>query len=455
MADKKPIGVTNEDWAKTPLAVRSLLSQMLNQRQQQSSHPHNSSPPGTLPPTRSGTVASPPSTWPIDGSPSTGHLLVVDDNELNRDMLSRRLGREGHSVEVAANGRKALEMLQTGDFDLVLLDIMMPEMNGYEVLAQMKADIALSYIPVIMITAVDQIESMARCIELGAEDYLPKPFDPVVLKARVNASLEKKWLRDQQAAYMRQLDLENQRKSEELEQARRIQLSMLPAKPPDLPYLDIAARQVTASEVGGDYYDFFSYDNDHLRLAIGDATGHGVASGLMVSMTKASLLGADKTDLLTLLHEINSTLNKVNLGPQLNMALLLLEFFPRDNDGVSARVSGGGMPPLYILRTTGITDEIVISGLPLGITDEALYKQIEFDLNPDDVLLLTSDGLPERFNAAREFLGFKRLAAALATIDTIPMTASEILECVATISDEWSQNYPLHDDMTLVVVKIK
>ena len=113
-------------------------------------------------------------------------LLVVDDNEDNRYTLTRRLKRQGYdNVAVAANGREALEVLAEGAFDLVLLDIMMPGVNGYEVLERMKADDRLRDVPVIMISALDEIDSVVKCIELGAEDYLPKPFNPVLLGARV------------------------------------------------------------------------------------------------------------------------------------------------------------------------------------------------------------------------------------------------------------------------------
>lgn len=126
-------------------------------------------------------------------------LLVVDDNEMNRDMLSRRLERQGYTVTAVENGRQALEMLVLSEaegakahtFDLVLLDIMMPEMNGYQVLERMKADITLQHIPVIMTSALDDSEGVARCIDMGAEDYLLKPFDMVLVKARVSACLEK------------------------------------------------------------------------------------------------------------------------------------------------------------------------------------------------------------------------------------------------------------------------
>jgi adenylate cyclase len=131
-------------------------------------------------------------------NPSEAALLVVDDIEDNRYTLTRRLSREGYTnVTTAANGREALELLQEKPIDLVLLDIMMPEMNGYEVLERLKADPDLRHIPIIMISAVDEIESVIRCIELGAEDYLSKPFNPTLLRARVGASLERKRLHDQ------------------------------------------------------------------------------------------------------------------------------------------------------------------------------------------------------------------------------------------------------------------
>jgi CheY-like chemotaxis protein len=133
-------------------------------------------------------------------------LLIVDDNEINRDVLARHLGRQGYTTAATENGRKALEMVRTQKFDLLLLDIMMPELNGYEVLRLLKADSHLRDIPVIMISALDDMDSIVRCIKLGAEDYLPKPFDPVLLRARIGASLEKKRLRDQEIEYLHNVD---------------------------------------------------------------------------------------------------------------------------------------------------------------------------------------------------------------------------------------------------------
>lgn len=450
MSDQKPANINDEDWKQTPASVRAYIDQALNhlkqiERQEQQDKEDT------------GRKASFLHNLPVpEDEGLTGYLLIVDDNEMNRDMLSRRLKRQGHQVEVAENGQQALNLIKSHNFDLIFLDIMMPQMNGYQVLEHLKADSTLPYIPVIMISAVDEIESIVRCIELGAEDYLPKPFNPVLLKARLGASLEKKRLRDRQEAYLRQLNIENRRKSEELEQARRIQRAMLPNSAPSVPYLEIAAYQETASEVGGDYYDFFWQAEGKLVIGIGDATGHGVGSGLMVSMTKASLLATNETDLRVIAERLNTILNKVDLGIQLNMALLLVEISEVRPDGaIGVKACGGGMPPLYVFRAGGSIEEVLVAGLPLGITNEAGYPPVEFQLYSGDVLLLMSDGLLEMFNHNREFLSFDRLTAGLKQLQPAGLTATEVLQAVANIGHTWAKGHPLYDDVTLVVLRVK
>lgn len=150
-----------------------------------------------------------------------GRLLVVDDNKLNRDVLKGRLQRHGHAVEVAEGGEQALGMLAEQQFDLLLLDIMMPGTNGLQVLERLKSDDRLRVIPVVVISALREMDSIVRCIELGAEDYLPKPCDPVLLRARVETCLEQKRLRDQEQAYLEQLRAER-------EKSERLLLNVLP-----------------------------------------------------------------------------------------------------------------------------------------------------------------------------------------------------------------------------------
>ena len=149
---------------------------------------------------------------------STGTVLVVDDNEMNRDMLVRRLKPLGYEVSVARDGGEAMDMLLQSPYDLVLLDIMMPIKDGFEVLQEMKAHNDLSIIPVIMITALDDTSSAARCIQLGAEDYLTKPFDPILLKARVSSCLERKHLYDQERHYRGQIEQYNNELEDRVQQ---------------------------------------------------------------------------------------------------------------------------------------------------------------------------------------------------------------------------------------------
>lgn len=168
--------------------------------------------PLTVPPSRQIARVKTPSNEP-------GRMLVVDDNEQNRDVLARRLGKLGHEVTMAESGGDALALLMAEEFDVVLLDIMMPDMDGYEVLAAMKADTRLRHVPVIMISALDDMESIVRCIEMGAEDYLPKPFNPILLRARVGSSLRQKRLRDREIEFAVELQ-ENYRHLQQLEQLR-------------------------------------------------------------------------------------------------------------------------------------------------------------------------------------------------------------------------------------------
>jgi adenylate cyclase len=208
------------------------------------------------------------------------NVLVVDDNEMNRDVLNRRLSREGYEVQTAENGRLALELLAANpeSIDLILLDIMMPEMNGYQALEVLKADDTLKHIPVIMITAVDEIDSVVRCIEMGAEDYLHKPFNPVLLQARIGASLEKKQMRDREQAYIRDLELER-------EKSDRLLLNILPGP--------IAAR---LKETEGTLADHFT-----------DVT---VLFADIVDFTRLSA-GMHPTKVVNLLNEIFSEFDRL------------------------------------------------------------------------------------------------------------------------------------------------
>ncbi len=212
-------------------------------------------------------------------------LLVVDDNETNRDLLSRRLRRQGYTVAIAENGRQALDLLYEQPFDLVLLDIMMPELDGYQVLEMLKADPALRHIPVIMISAIDDIESVVRCIKLGAQDYLFKPFNPVLLQARVSASLEQKRLHDQEAEYLARIEKEKERSEKLLNVVIPIGVRLPAEKDFNrlLEQIILEAQSLCNADAGTLYLrtednqlKFVIMRNDSLRLAQGGTTGQEI-----------------------------------------------------------------------------------------------------------------------------------------------------------------------------------
>ena len=158
---------------------------------------------------------------------STGNILVVDDIENNRDLLSRLLCQEGYNVATASDGKQALQMVTTGDYDLILLDFLMPELNGYQVLQRLKDEPQWQKIPVIMISALDEVDNVVTCIEIGAEDYLTKPFNSVLLKTKIGASLEKKRLRDREQQYLQQVEEYSQKLNKEIEISRKSQQKFL------------------------------------------------------------------------------------------------------------------------------------------------------------------------------------------------------------------------------------
>lgn len=350
------------------------------------------------------------------GGAERGAILVVDDNANNREMLSRRLARDGHgSVVTAVDGREALKLLASQRFDLVLLDIMMPEINGYEVLQSLKADPKRRDIPVIMISAVDEMESAIRCIELGAEDYLPKPFNPTLLRARVGASLEKKRLRD---ALMRHVE----RMEHELETARAIQLSMVPtdfpSPTPERP-LELYATLKPAYEVGGDLYDFLWVDESRLCLVVADVSNKGAPAALFMARAKAvvRLLAAE------LAHKAAEELFAAELVARANEELC------QDNPHamfatlvlcvVDARTGGAtwctaGHEPPYLITPAGAVIQLAgCCNMPVGI-DPAFTRQVKnAQLSRGSVLFAFTDGITEAMNGDKEMFGTVRLKAAL------------------------------------------
>ncbi|MFZ0390037.1 MAG: SpoIIE family protein phosphatase [Calditrichia bacterium] len=246
----------------------------------------------------------------------------------------------------------------------------------------------------------------------------------------------------------KELETDNAHKTQELEDARRLQLSMLPKDVPDIPGFDIAVFMSTATEVGGDYYDFAEQDN-RLYITVGDATGHGMKAGTMVASVKSlfNALGMNR-DPRDFLRTCSRILHRMNMGNlYMGMQILVVE-------GSSIQLTSAGMPAMLLWRKENSqVEEWVLKGIPLGTHFDYPYETRQGILNPGDSLLLMSDGFPELFNSKREILEMERVKNILQNIGYLP--SAEMINRLKKAAEDWRQGFPQRDDMTFVVIKKK
>ncbi len=246
------------------------------------------------------------------------------------------------------------------------------------------------------------------------------------------------------------IEAENNRRAHELEEARGLQLSMLPRAVPQLPNLEIAAYMKPATEVGGDYYDFHVGDDGTLTIAVGDATGHGLKAGTMVTAAKSLFETlAHTNDIPQIFNQSSRVLKRMNLR-SLYMAMMIMKI--KDNQ---LTVSVAGMPPMLIYRAaTGCVEELALTGMPLGSVKEFPYKQQQLDLCVGDTLMSMSDGFPEMFNEAGEMIDYRRAKSLLEEIAR-HNSPQEIIDHFVRAGDDWAGTRPQDDDVTFVVLKVK
>jgi sigma-B regulation protein RsbU (phosphoserine phosphatase) len=380
-------------------------------------------------------------------------ILVVDDNDDNRYTLTLYLNLEGYgNIEVAAGGATAIARLEREPFDLVLLDVMMPEIDGYQVLIWLKTQDHLRDLPIVMISSLNEMASVVRCIELGAVDYLNKPFDPVLLRARIGASLEKKLLRDEVGKHLARLETE-------LAAARRLQQGMVPSSfprpTPDNP-VEIFASMEPAREVGGDLYDFFYSDKGTVWFLIGDVSGKGMAAALFMARAKslirlaAELMrgeGGVLPDPSDIIARVNRELCEDN-GEMMFVALFL---------GVLATGSGmlrfcnaGHLAPYRIsCRTLQLVEGA--EGTVLGVDPDARYTSGQVILAPGDAIYLATDGVVEAANPRGDAFSEERLQAVLRDASARP--SAEIVKSVGGAVRDFVGAAVPSDDVTMLAIR--
>jgi sigma-B regulation protein RsbU (phosphoserine phosphatase) len=375
-------------------------------------------------------------------------ILVVDDLEINRDLLVRRVRRLGHEAGVAIHGRDALVQLEREAWDLVLLDITMPEMDGYETLQRIRADPRLAQLPVVMVSAIDETDSVVRCLELGADDYLTKPFNPVVLRARVEASLAKKRLVDQQQLLLQAL-------SREMEIGQRIQQGFLPDGLPELPGWSLAAMCRPARRVGGDFYDAFMLPSGQLALAIADVCDKGVGAALYMALFRTLLritacqAPAGETPADTLLRSASATNNYIATVHGMENMFATVFFAALDTgSGLLHYVNAGHEPPLLRHAAAGRTSEFDVTGPALGLWIDQAWEVRTAQLEPGDSLLGFTDGVTEAIGSS----GPVGSAALRRALEEHTGAATGLIDAVRMQFESPVDQVVVSDDITLLAL---
>jgi len=374
-------------------------------------------------------------------------ILLVDDVRTNINILVEAL-KGDYRLGFALDGESALKFAVAKHPDLILLDIMMPGMDGYEVCRRLKADPVTRDIPVLFITAMDEIKSKTVGFELGAQDYITKPFEVLEVKARVKTHLTLKLARQV-------LERQRDRMKQALDLAMEVQQSLLPKKAPVVEGLDIAGRSIYCDETGGDYYDYLNTNPsgpDTIRLVVGDVSGHGIQSALLMTTARAFLRQRSSLpgDVASVVSDVNQNLVRDIERSGHFMTLFLCEIEP--GAGVMNWVRAGHDPALIYDSRSGEFHELAGSGMALGISADSKYESSRIEIKPGQVILIGTDGIWETHNSRRDLFGKDRLKDIIRGQASRP--ADEIVAAVIREVEEFRHPLEKEDDITLVVARV-
>jgi signal transduction histidine kinase/serine phosphatase RsbU (regulator of sigma subunit) len=380
-------------------------------------------------------------------TPGQDKILIVDDEPVNLQVVANFLSLQHYNIVQATSGLEAIGLIEDGlKPDTILLDVMMPRMTGYEVTKKLREKWQLSELPILLLTAKNQIEDLVTGLEVGANDYLTKPVSKDELLARLKTHLSIKRLRE-----------ENLRMSAELEVSRRLQQMLLPKEQElrQIDGLDIKGFMEPADEVGGDYYDVL-YQDGRVLIGIGDVTGHGLESGALAIMVQSSirtlLASYQKLDSVKFLSALNQMVyhNVLRMNAEKSLTLALLSY----QDGQLCLT--GQHEEMIVVRQgeVELIDTLDLGfqiGLEPDITD--FVAQTQLSLNPGDVVVLYTDGITEAENTQRQFYELERLCEVIR--QNWQQTAQEIREAVINDVRRFIGAQKVYDDITLLVIKQK
>ena len=381
-------------------------------------------------------------------------VLAVDDTPENLDVVKGILG-DDYQVKVAINGHIALKIAQSQAPDLILLDIMMPEIDGYEVCRQLKADPVTRDIPVIFLTAKGETADEAEGFKLGAADYILKPVNPPLLKARVKTHLALKHNMDELQAAYAVINRQKQRMEQELNVGRDIQLSMVPATFPAFPdrdEFDIRGLLQPAREIGGDFYDYFFVERNKLCICVGDVSGKGVPAALFMAVTKTMIksTAADDHSPASIITRVNDEISQDN--PSCMFITLFLGIL--DTETGELQYTNAGHPYPYLKHADGSVSTLQhIHGPVVGAMDGMAYGENKVNLARGDQLLIFTDGITEAMDLSDQLYGEQRV------IDLFESEAEGSPEAVVATTlasvEDFAGEAEQADDITILVVEYR
>lgn len=340
------------------------------------------------------------------------NILVIDDSKLNRAIVKNTLSSYNINVFEASDGIEGLNALKSKQFDLILVDIVMPNLDGFGFLEQFKKYIGNEFIPVILMTGLDDLNSKIKGLTIGADDFLLKPLNQKELVARVQSLLRLKSAHDE-------LYEKNQLIQKELEYAKRLQQFIIPKDFSFISYPSISGRYLPIADIGGDLFDCYKISDSKVGVLIADVTGHGIPAALVMSMAKMtfSIYAYEILNTQELMEKINEEMRGLLLDMQYITAFYMLIDVEKQTISFT---NAGHTRPLYYRKSSDKIIALDTNGLFLGIQDESLYEQKTIHFEQGDSCILYTDGITEIKNEKKEEFGETRLAKFLKQHDQRP-----------------------------------
>jgi len=371
-------------------------------------------------------------------------ILAVDDNEDNIFLLRMILENHDHEILTAYNGKDALDIAKNTAIDLVLLDVMMPGMNGMEVAAHLKKMESTRHVPIILLTAKKKdVEDVVEALASGADEYITKPFYETELVARVTSMLRMKSLFDQ-------ISQANKMMAENLQMAQAVQVSMLPTRHPNSDRIKFHTYYEAAASIGGDYYDIIDYGAGKIGILLADVSGHGASAALIVSMIKTFVISQVETE-ITPVHFAQS-LNKKIIKMIPEERYLTMFFGVADlNTNILTYVRAGHPYPLLLRNGDKSTVKLDVSGDIIGLVEDIDVERGEVEFKPGDKLLVYSDGLFEVWDKDGNMYGMENLLRDLKSHSD--ESGADIVNNLVLTTKTFNAKDSLDDDVAVVLAE--